>query len=471
MRINGPNFFTTGNMISVDELNLRDGQKIVGRVISASTDEALLEMAGRSLRAKIEGAPEIQPGAVLKFMVKRDSEGRVLLKVLGNEPDVNHSGKVENGVEPNLQKAISYVLTKEGLPANQGNIDNYLQLIQSFQSKYQQSLPPQVLAFISAQNWQVNPETIITSWLFQDGELRDLLWNLLRRINSEQSGSGLLSRLILNMSANPEEVYTKLKTMVKQMDALVRYLHDHQDLDMPHGLDQTAADGLFRRLLTAKDSDLAPSLRQLLEKLKADKPPINQFNHNEKADFSHKSLESNVKSETTPLKLSQSPLFNEFKQLISKLADSVNSNTIREKIEVLLDRNLALNKAFLQENSINGSYNLIPILINDPYNMLHEVLIKWREEPDEHRRGSVEQVLWMNIPTENMGEIHLSVRSGAGGTQINFKVDNDSVRKYLLMNMEELKRTVNNQDLVIKVGLAAKEKDFKSTFQGVDLWI
>lgn len=470
MRINGPNYFTTGNVVSVDELSLRDGQKIIGRVISASTDEALLEMAGRSLRAKIEGAPEVQPGAVLKFMVKHDPEGRVILKVLANEQDINHPGKVENVVDPNLQKAISYALTKEGLPANQTNIDRFLQLLQSFQSKYQQSLPPQVLTFISAQNWQVNPETIITSWLFQDGELRDLLWNLLRRTNSEQSDSGLLSRLILNMSAKPEEVQTKLQTLVKQLDTLVRYLHDHQDYEISNGQHQTTADGLFRHLLAAKDSDLEPSLRQLLEKLKTNKP-LNQFSPNEKTDFGHKSLNPHTKVETTALKLSQSPLFSEFKQLIAKLADSVNSNTIREKIEVLLDRNLALNKAILQENSINGSYNLIPLLINGPDDLLHEMLIKWREEPNEHREGKVEQVLWMNIPTENMGEIHLMLRNGAGGTQINFKVDNDSVRKYLLMNVEELKRTVNKEDLVIKVGLVAKEKNFESTFQGVDLWI
>lgn len=470
MKINGPNYFTTGNVVSVDELNLRDGQKIMARVISASTDEALLEMAGRSLRAKIEGAPEVQPGAVLKFMVKHDPEGRIILKVLANEQDINHPGKFENVVDPNLQKAISYALTKEGLPVNQTNIDHFLQLLQSFQSKYQQSLPPQVLTFISAQNWQVNPETIMTSWLFQDGELRDLLWNLLRRANSEQSDSGLLSRLILNMSAKPEEVHTKLQTLVKQLDALVRYLHNHQDFEMPHGQDQTKTDGLFRHLLAAKDSDLKPSLRQLLEKLKTNKP-LNQYSPNEKTDFSHKNLNPHPKVETTALKHSHSPLFSEFKQLISKLADSVNSNTIREKIEVLLDRNLALNKAILQENSINGHYNLIPLLINGPDNLLHEVLIKWREEPTEHREGKVEQVLQMNIPTENMGEIHLMLRSGTGGTQINFKVDNDSVRKYLLMNMEELKRTVKNEELVIKVGLVAKEKDFESTFQGVDLWI
>lgn len=473
MRINGSNFFSTGNVLSVDEMNLRDGQKIIGKVISVSTDEALLEIAGRSLRAKIEDAPEVQSGAVLKFMVKHDPEGRVLLKVLVNDQDANanNSGKVETMVDPNLQKAISLALTEEGLPVTQANIDNFIQLLQSFQNKYQQSLPPQVLAFIAAQKWQVNPETIMTSWLFQDGELRDLLWNLLRLTNTEQSDSCILTRLILNMSSKPEELQTKLQILVKQLDALVRYLNDNKgDYVIPAGQNQTIADGLFRYLLIADDSDLDPFLRQLLSRLKINEP-IRRFTPNEKTDFGHKGLNLHTKNPINTSEPSKTPIFNELKQLASKLAESVSPNSLREKIEVLLDRNLALNKTILQENSINGNYNLIPFLVNDSGNMLHEVLIKWREEPSEHKGGSVEQVLWMNIPTGNMGVIHLMLRIGPGGTQINFKVDSDSVRKYLMRNLEELKRSVKNKDLIIKVGLAPKEKGFKPAFQGVDLWI
>jgi hypothetical protein len=453
VRINGSNFISAGNVVSVDELNLRDGQKIIGRVISASTDEALLEMAGRCLRAKVEDAPEVQSGAVLKFLVKRDPEGRVLLKALANDQEANNSGKTGNMVDPNLQKAIAMALTEEGLPVTQGKIDNFAQMLQSFQAKYQQALPPKVLAFINAQNWQVNPETIITAWLFQDDELRDLLWNLLDRTNTGQSDSSLLTRMILNMSAKPEELQSKLQTLAKQLDALVRYLNDRKSNSMiAAGQKQTVNHGLLRHLITADDSDLTPFLRQLTAGLKTNES-LRQFNPNEKSE------------------LSKTPIFNELKQLASKLNESVNSNALREKIEVLLDRNLALNKAMLQENSISGNFNLIPLLINDPQNMLHEVLIKWREEPSEQKEGTVEQVLGMNIPTDNMGVIRLMLRTGPAGTQINFKVDNNSVRKYLLRNLDELKKNVNNKDLIIKVGLTPKEKDFGPAFQGVDLWI
>jgi len=472
VKINGSNFIAASKVVSVDELNLRDGQKIIGRVISTSTDEALLEMAGRNLRAKVEDAPEVQSGAVLKFVVKHDPEGRVILKVLANDQGANNSGKVNNMGEPNLQKAISMALTEEGLPVTQANIDKFAQLIQSFQVKYQQALPPKVLAFINAQNWQVNPETIMTAWLFQDDELRDFLWNLLERTKTGQSDSSLLTRLILNMSAKPEELQTKLQTLVKQLDALIRYLHDHKsNFSTSTGQNQTVNHGLFRHLLTANDSDLDPLLRQLMAGFKT-KEPLRQFNPNEKDALNQKNINLRTKDQlTTSLEVSKTSIFNELKQLIAKLNESVNSNTLREKIEILLDRNLALNKAVLQENSINGNFNLVPLLINDPQNMLHEVLIKWREEPSEQKEGTVEQVLGMNVPTDNMGVIRLMLRTGPGGTRISFKVDNDSIRKYLIGNLEELKKNVNKKDLIIKVGLMPKEKDFGPVFQGVDLWI
>ncbi len=468
MKINGFNFFPTGNMASVDELNLRDGQKIIGKVISSSMDEALLELAGHGLRAKIEGAPEVQPGAVLKFEVKHDPEGRVVLKVLSNVQEENKTANVETIGNPNLLKAISMALTKEGLPVTQANIDKFVQLLQNFQAKYQQSLPPQVLAFITSQKWQVNPETIMTSWLFQDTELRDLLWNLLRKTGTEQSDTGILARLILKMSAKPEELQTKLETLVKQLETLVRYVNENKSTA---GKSQIPADGLFRQPLVTSDSKLDPILRQILAK-NIQNDPLRQFNSDGNSDTIFKSLTHHTKDQSTgPSDFNKTPIINELKQLISKLTESIEPNTFREKIEMLLDRNLALNKAVLQENSINGNYNLIPILVNDPQNILHEILIKWQEEPSEHKDGRVEQVLRMNIPTENLGEIHLMLRSGSGGTQINFKVENDSVRKYILRNLDDLKKSVTSQDVSIKVGIVPKENNFDSNFQGVDLWI
>ena len=132
---------------------------------------------------------------------------------------------------------------------------------------------------------------------------------------------------------------------------------------------------------------------------------------------------------------------------------------------------MALNKTALREDSINGNYNLIPFLVNDSHNNLHEVLIKWREEPGEGKRGKNEQILQMNIPTENLGEIHLYLRTGANGSQITFKVENDSIRKYLLRNLIELKETVNRKNVTINVALEPKESFTDSPVDGVDLWI
>jgi flagellar hook-length control protein FliK len=76
----------------------------------------------------------------------------------------------------------------------------------------------------------------------------------------------------------------------------------------------------------------------------------------------------------------------------------------------------------------------------------------------------------MNIPTENLGEIHLYLRIGGNGSQITFKVENDSVRKYLLRNLIELKESVNRKDVLINVTLEPKE-NYSNPLSGVDLWI
>lgn len=500
MKINGFNLFSTGNTLPIEGLIFSDGQKIIGKVISTSADEALLEMTGRSFHAKIEGNPEIESGAVLKFLVSHDQQGRVLLKILSGAQEANNASDVEllgkQTLDPNLQKAITMALTKEGLPVNQENIENFTRLLQNFQSKYQQPLPPQVLAFIAAQKWPINPETIMTSWLFQDNELRNLLWNMLRQTGSEQPGTGILARLILEMSSKPEELQARFQTLIKQLDTLIRYLNDNKsNVDMPVG--KTAADGLFGKPLLTSDSELDPLLRQLLTKIKSsgefrpltsnsDSDPLSrqlltntkssiellQSNQEGNRDTILQGLSKPIKERTAGLsELSKDPILNEIKQLVSKLTENFDHKALREKIEVLLDRNLALNKAVLKENSINGNYNLIPLLVNDPQNMLHEVLIKWREESSARKDGSVDQVFQMNIPTENLGEIRLLLRTGTAGTQITFKVDNDSIRKYLLKNLTELKISVNQKDVVINVALEPKEDSFNSALNGVDLWI
>lgn len=466
---------STGNTLPVEALNLRDSQKIIGKVISTSTDEALLEIAGHSIRAKIEGNPEIESGAVLKFLVNHDQQGRVLLKVFSGVQDGNNTvnellGK--QALDPNLQKAINLALAKEGIPVTQENIENYIRLIQSFQSKYQQALPPQVLAFITAQKWQINPETIMTSWLYQDTELRDLLWNLLRQTGSGQSETGVLARFILEMSSKPEELQARFKTLTKQLDTLIRLLNENTaPADMPAGNSRSTADSLIRQPLLTSDSELDPLLRQLLSKTKSSME-LRQANPDGNTDPIHQSLNKHTKGRTSnPSELPKTPIINELKQLAPKLAETYGSKVLRGKIEVLLERNLALNRAVLQENSINGNYNLIPLLVNDPQNMLHEILIKWQEESGSRKDGSVDQVLRMNIPTENLGEIRLLLRTGTNGAQITFKVDNDSIRKYLLKNLTKLKESVKLKDVIINVAIEPKEDSFNSALNGVDLWI
>ncbi len=476
MKINGFNPFSTGNTLAVEVLNLRDGQKIIGKVISASADEALLEMAGHSFRAKIEGDPEVQSGAVLKFLVNHDQQGRVLLKIINHDQPVGNSVNLDafskQAIDPNLQKAITMALTKEGLPVNEENIENFTRLLQGFESKYQQPLPPQVLAFITARKWPVNSETIMTTWLYQDKELRDLLWNLLRQSGSDQPGANILTRLILGMSSKPEELQAKLETLLKQIETIMSFGNKNESgFPMLTGQNGAAVNGLFRQLFLTDDSEINQLLRQLLTKPTPEAPLGQSANQNSNLEPFVKVANNQTQSQTTDSSGYKAPLINELKQLVSKLVSTFEQKDLSEKIEVLLDRNLALNKAVHQENSIKENYNVIPFLVNDSQNLLHEVLIKWREESKGCKNGKSEQVLQMNIPTENMGEITLALRTGGNGTQITFKVDNDSVRKYLLRNLAELKANVKGNDVLINVALEAKENLSGSAYNGVDLWI
>lgn len=476
MKINGYNLLFTGNTLPVEELNLRDGQTIVGKVISTSADEALLEMAGRGLQAKIEGNPEIEPGAVLKFLVNHDEQGRVLLKVLSNAPEtnssVNNDFSGKTAIDPNLQKAVAAALNKEGISSTPEQIQNYVRQLQSFQSKYQQVLPPQVLASVVALKLPVNPETIMTAWLFQDTDLRDLLWNILQQSSPNQSEAGILARLIFGMSSKPEELQTKLETLAKQLDSLIRNLNGKPSGANPFlSQNRTVSDILFRQLFVGDNTELSPAARQLLTK-QTPETALRQFNSDHSSDPNLKNSSNQILGRTGAApELPKTPLINELKQLISRLTETFGQKDLRDKIEVLLDRNLALNKAVTQDNGINGNYNLIPLLVNDSQNMLHEVLIKWREESNPDKDGGIDQILQMNIPTENLGEIHLSLRTGKNGTHLTFKVNNEEVRKYLLRNLAELKESVNRKDLLIKVAFEPKENDCGSALNGVDLWI
>lgn len=449
MKIIGPNFFSNQNLSSVEELNLRDGQKIIGKVINASTDEALLEIAGRNCRAKIEGKPHLQSGVVFKFLVKYDSQGRVLLKILNDAEKTNTSNNGEVSAKQaagdNLQKLVKMALNKEGVPVSQGNVDNIVRLLQGFQSKYQQSLPPQVLTFLTARGLPINSETIMTAWVFKDPELRNLLWNMLRQFgsaDSSQAGVSILSRLIIGMSSNSKELQTKLQTLAKHLDTIMLHLNENQKAP-------------------TMSQELNKSLRQLSMENRPEDRLSRQFSQG-----------GNTLGKTFPnFTELKDPLSNELKGLISKLTTTFERKELREKIEVLLDRNLALNKAVLQEDNINNNYNLIPFLINDSNNILHEVLIKWREEHGEGREGEKEQILQLNIPTENLGEIHLTLRIGWKGTHIIFKVDNDTVRKYLLKNLIELRENFTRNEVKIGVELVTKDNLLESSITGVDLWI
>jgi hypothetical protein len=431
LRINGPNIFSATNQQQIlNELNLKDGQKVIGKIITLANDEALLEIAGRPIQAKIEGNPPLT-GSTQTFLVNTDEQGRIILKVQQNPQDTSNETTVGNANSPKtnvttedtyMQKSILSALTKDGLAPNNENVEKVTRYLQDFQEKYQQPLGPNVFTFIMAQKWPVTPATVLASWVHQDSEVRDILWDKLQETLPEQQDAGPQTKLALNMQSEAPEISDKLKSLV--------------DL---------------------KIQDLFDKLSDLLQASKNKQQPANISTKNALPNPAKSDLAAAVTKNQTAIGA---------KVLVEEKA----IEPLQEKIQSILDQNIGINKAILKETAVNGSSNLIPLLVNDSHATIRECLVQWKEEKSNNNGATNDQVVHMTIPTENMGDISLALRIGSGSTRINLRVNSEEVRKYFMQHTAELKTDIAKDNALISVNLNENE-DLTPGLHGVDIWM
>ncbi|MGE5581118.1 MAG: hypothetical protein ACM3X9_01120 [Bacillota bacterium] len=488
MKITGAGGFSVANPLQLlNEINLKEGQKVVGRIIGLSTDEALLEIAGRPLQAKIEGNPP-PAGTTQTFLVATDEQGRVVLKVTPNSAEATAGSARDGNAAPEqslLSKTIVSFLVKDNLPPTPENVAKVLRYMQEFEAKYRQSLNPKVFTFLMAQKWPVTPATILASWIYQDRETRDQLWTMLQNSLPEKEAAIFKEQCLTSMKAAPSEIQGRLKLLVCQkvpgLFTRLKELLQEQPPEEPRpgGFPASSA---FKTLVLGNLSLKLPSVKNNLPTKPAPESRPAAEKAHPQPEFSEK---------TTPPAGTGSGLFRQFipgskagNIIDQPLAAAKNpsepqikdgaalemNEPDQEKLKMVLDQNIAINKAILKENAVNGSSDLIPLLVGDSQSFVRECLIKWREEKSPDKNGVVEQVVYMTIPTVNMGDVNLALRVGPAGARINFRVNSEEIRRYLIRHSSELKETIAAEQTLIAVNLK-ETVELTSNPIGVDLWM
>lgn len=477
MKIDGLSNFLTSSLQTISELNLKEGQVIMGKIISLAMDEAVLEIAGRALQAKVEGNPPAVPGNVATFQVGKDEMGRVLLKFIANVADtggvIPRETNPDKGPDPAGMKNIQAALRREGVVPSPENIEKIWRSLQDFQVKYQQPLNPQVLAFIVARKWPVTPGTILTSMVFQDKEVRDFLWNQLRKSLPEKEFTEFISKYVLVSHAGPEALAGKMAAFqeVKSLQDLLGQLfklntggspEENQELQSP----QLKADPKNIPVKPAPESNI-PAPHSAAEVIRPETKQGSLINKEEPA-FSNR------------------PSSNDSQDIFNKSNFIVESKTLgmagklgrteQQKIAAVLEQHIALSKLVPANEPASGLNYSIPFLLNDPKTGLREFLVKWRQESSHAKNEKTGQLIFISIPTAHMGEISLSLRVTDAGTGVNLKVNTPEIRQYLLSHLAELKAVIENSgngshtNAAIVVGLKESEADGGAD-RGFDLWM
>jgi hypothetical protein len=463
VKIDGLNNFLINSFQVISDLNLKEGQIIVGKIISLSTDEAWLEIAGRPLQAKVEGNPPATPDSVATFRVGKDEQGRILLKFLANVSDTNNtSGTLPKGINPDgsinaaIFKTIRASLQKEGVAPSPANIETIFRNMRDFQLKYQQPISPQILSFILARKWPITPGTILTSLVFQDQEVRDVLWNALLKSLPEKELAEFITKYVLVPQADSAAITGK---MIASSD-----LKSIQDF----------LEKLFKLNLSSSQTD-----DPTIEQLKADAKNFTGKTNSDPALQLKRHTSETVRPESR-LQVNPGKDLPVLQKSDSEPAITADSKALGiagklgkaepQKIAAVLEQQITFARSLPANESVSNSSHSIPWLIHDSQNGLRELPVKWREEWNESRDGHSNLLIYLAIPTENMGDINLSIRVTEGSTRIKMRVGNDEVRNYLQKHITELKEAVGPTNTVITVGLTENES-LNLNNSGIDLWM
>jgi hypothetical protein len=375
---------------NLGELGLKDGQNIVGRIISIITNEVVLQLAGKTITAQLEGRP-LLPGTLVLFGVALAESGKVELKVLTNLTQQATETPSFSG-DAGLKNLIGAVCHKLGWEGTSVQIEQIYHDLQLFAAKYGQTLPPEVFVWLRTQNWPITPGTILLAWLYQDQELRNLVW----------------TRLRWNMQ-------------LKQQSDLLPQVWD---LDNLQSMSETILPGELTAVLAGGEP--------------ADGQPCNAMMKSDRIALTDSLLRAGSKTE---------------------------SKSGWEQLQPLLEKSLNLDQAIV--SPANHATTVLPFLIHTKDASIKELRIKWSTKPKSGADSEREELLRMVIPTENLGDIHLSVLLSPTKTRINFKVGSMAVQEYLNRNLADLKSLMNNQTYIV-VGVTTVHDTAEMK---VDLWM
>jgi hypothetical protein len=265
LKIDGPNpAGIVKTQASLGELCLKDGQNIVGRIISVGVDEVLLQLVGKTISAQLEGKP-LLPGTVALFGVTLAESGKVELKVLTNltQPVTNEAVETPTLSEAGIKTAIATACRQsgqEGAPVQVGDIYRDMGL---FAVKYGPTPPPEVFVWLRGQHWPITPGTILVAWLYRDQGLRNLIWTRLRWIAQLRQQPELLPPVLdRDQIQLPPETAQSGELMATSTEVV-----DGQSYNSAMSSDRQAlTDPLLYSGATAEDKSVWEQLQPLLVK-------------------------------------------------------------------------------------------------------------------------------------------------------------------------------------------------------------
>jgi hypothetical protein len=180
-------------------LGLKDGQKIIGRIVRTGSGEVLLQLAGKTVAAKLEGEP-VPLGSLILLGVSLSRGDRIELKVMENlsqsAAERADAGWPDSAGVSQIRALIAVALKESGLNDSAPNIEKVANLLKAFESRYQQLPAPRVFTFLLGKNWPVTPGTLLLSWLYHDRELRETLWNFMDRSPWVRHNPALLPKIL-----------------------------------------------------------------------------------------------------------------------------------------------------------------------------------------------------------------------------------------------------------------------------------
>lgn len=135
--------------------------------------------------------------------------------------------------------------------------------------------------------------------------------------------------------------------------------------------------------------------------------------------------------------------------------ETVETKTNKEQLFFLLKESIGLVKNSNQESN-TFHLNIVPFVMVDARNQVHESLIEWQEKKQLIAgREVTEQKIRMVIPTENLGEIGLLLITQGSKAKIQFEVRSEPIRRWLSDRCQELKKTINSRE--VNVGVVVRQ--------------